>query len=159
MTERARELARIQDAELDRGIFDVNQSFHKDFRNNPWIIARNLSYQLSEGDIATMFEQYGTLTALELLRDKETGMSRGTAIMAYEDPRSAVLAVDNFNAVTLLGRQISVDHAECPSAQSENLTDPRTKVPARLHPDKFTSAKPAFDEGSASSTDDDTDAV
>jgi RNA-binding motif X-linked protein 2 len=154
MARRSRELARVQKTELDRGIFDVGQSFHGEFQNCPWIIVRNLSYDLSEGDLATMFEQYGTLTALELLRDKDTGISRGTAIMSYEDPRSAVLAVDNFNGVTLVGRQISVDHVDFKPSEHTNLTDPRTKVPARLRADKIAASKPVFDEGSASSTDD-----
>jgi RNA-binding motif X-linked protein 2 len=157
MSIRARETQRAQDREIERGIFDVTHSFHNEFRQCPCIIVRNLSYQLSEGDIATMFEQYGTLVAMELLRDKDTGGSKGIAIMTYEDPRSAVVAVDNFNGVTLLGRAISVDHVDYKISDKSNVTDPRTRVPARLRPDKTASAKPAFDEGSASSTDDTSD--
>jgi RNA-binding motif X-linked protein 2 len=154
MTVRSQELARVQKAEFDHGIFDVSQSFHGEFRDCPWIIVRNLSYELSEGDITTMFEQYGTLTSLELLRDKQTGMSKGTSIMAYEDPRSAILAVDNFNGVTLLGRQISVEHLDFKESADSHQTDPRTQIPARLRTDKFTATKPSFDAGSANSTDD-----
>lgn len=151
---RAEELKKIQDMELNRGIFDVRQSFHNQFANCPWIIVRNLSYHLSEGDIVTIFEQYGTITSFELLRDDETGDSRGIAIMAYEDPRSAILAVDNFNAVTILEHQISVDHVEYKPSNKSMMTDPRTKVPARLSSDKQALMRPVFDSESASSTDD-----
>ena len=34
----------------------------------------------------------------------------GFAFLAYEDQRSTVLAIDNFNGIELCGRQISVDH-------------------------------------------------
>jgi RNA-binding motif X-linked protein 2 len=155
MAARSKELAKLQQKELDRGLFDVADSFHGDFRECRWIIVRNLSYQLSEGDVATVFEQYGTITSMEPLRDKDTGRSRGTAIVAYDDPRSAVLAVDNFNAMTLLGRQISVEHIAFEPRPDSNLVDPRTKIPARLRSDKAAAAKPAFDPGSASSTDED----
>lgn len=153
-SKRAAELKKLQEMELDRGIFDVKQSFHNQFAGCPWIIVRNLSFHLSEGDIMTIFEQYGTITAFELLRDKESGDSKGTAIMSYEDPRSAILAVDNFNAVTILDRQISVDHVEYKADKNSKMVDPRTKVPARLSSDKAALMKPIFDPESASSTDD-----
>lgn len=154
MAQRAQELRKLQEMELERGIFDVNHSFHNQFRDCPWIIVRNLHLSLSEGDIATVFEQYGTLVNMELLRDKDTGESRGIAIMAYEDPRSAILAVDNFNGITLLGREISVDHIEYRLDKSSQMTDPRTKVPARLRTDKSALLKPVFDPESASTTED-----
>lgn len=36
---------------------------------------------------------------MHLVRDKGTGRSRGFAFLKYEDQRSTVLAVDNFNGV------------------------------------------------------------
>ena len=34
---------------------------------------------------------------IELIRDKDTGKSKGFAFLQYEDQRSTVLAVDNLN--------------------------------------------------------------
>lgn len=34
-----------------------------------------------------------------LIRDKDTGKSKGFCFLAYEDQRSTVLAVDNFNGI------------------------------------------------------------
>ena len=34
-----------------------------------------------------------------MVRDKETGKSKGFAFLAYEDQRSTVLAVDNLNGI------------------------------------------------------------
>jgi RNA-binding motif X-linked protein 2 len=151
---RSKEISKLRDLDLQRGIFEVSQSFHSEFRDSAWIIVRNLAFQLSEGDIMTVFEQYGTIVAMELIRDKETGISKGTAVLQYEDARSAVLAVDNFNSVSLLGRTISVDHLRYKDREDSNLVDPRTKVPARLAANEMEGSRPVFDEGSASSTED-----
>ena len=36
---------------------------------------------------------------LHLVREKDTGKSKGFAFLKYEDQRSTVLAVDNFNGI------------------------------------------------------------
>ena len=54
--------------------------------------------------------RYGEIVDINLVRDKATGKSKGFAFLAYEDQRSTVLAVDNLNGYTLLGRMIRVDH-------------------------------------------------
>jgi len=41
----------------------------------------------------------GEIVDCNLIRDKDTGKSKGFAFLAYEDQRSTVLAVDNFNGV------------------------------------------------------------
>ncbi|OHT16873.1 hypothetical protein TRFO_41501 [Tritrichomonas foetus] len=152
MVVRAKEIEKFKEIELQRGVFETYQSFHHDFHDCPWIIVRNLSYHFSEGDICTIFEQYGTIVSMELIRDAKTGESRGTCIMAYEDPRSAVLAIDNLNGISLLGRTIAVDHQDYKPNDKSKLVDPRTMTPARLQTEKSEQHKPVFDEGSASST-------
>lgn len=49
---------------------------------------------------------------VNLVRDKKTGKSKGFAFLAYEDQRSTILAVDNFNGISLCGRTIRVDHVK-----------------------------------------------
>lgn len=44
------------------------------------------------------------------MRDKVTGKSKGFAFLAYEDQRSTILAVDNFNGADICGRTVRVDH-------------------------------------------------
>jgi RNA recognition motif-containing protein len=38
--------------------------------------------------------------------------SRGFAFLAYEDQRSTVLAVDNFNGARVAGRTVRVEHVD-----------------------------------------------
>jgi RNA-binding motif protein, X-linked 2 len=49
---------------------------------------------------------------LRLARDKITGKSKGFAFLAYEDQRSTILAVDNFNGAEICGRTLRVDHVK-----------------------------------------------
>jgi RNA-binding motif X-linked protein 2 len=46
-----------------------------------------------------------------MVRDKESGKSKGFCFLKYDDQRSTVLAVDNFNGTNLLGRTLRVDHS------------------------------------------------
>jgi RNA-binding motif X-linked protein 2 len=49
---------------------------------------------------------------IKLHRDKDSGKSRGFAFLRYRDPKSCVLAVDNFNGANLLDRKVSVNHVK-----------------------------------------------
>ena len=48
----------------------------------------------------------------EQVRDKDTGNFKGFGFIKYENQKSTILAVDNFNGTELLGRTIRVDHVE-----------------------------------------------
>lgn len=69
-----------------------------------------LPYELTEGDIICVFSQYGEVVNINLVRDKKTGKSKGFCFLCYEDQRSTILAVDNFNGIKIKGRTIRVDH-------------------------------------------------
>lgn len=88
-----------------------NASWHVDYRDTAFIYFGGLPYELSEGDVITIFSQYGEPVFLKLARDHETGKSKGFGWLKYEDQRSTELAVDNLGGATISGRMISVDHA------------------------------------------------
>lgn len=56
--------------------------------------------------------RYGEVVNLNLVRDKDTGKSKGFCFLCYEDQRSTVLAVDNLNSIKVCNRIIRVDHVE-----------------------------------------------
>lgn len=47
---------------------------------------------------------------INLIRDKDTGKSKGFCFLCYEDQRSTVLTVDNLNGIKVLNRTLRVDH-------------------------------------------------
>jgi RNA-binding motif X-linked protein 2 len=86
-------------------------SWHTDYRDTAFINFGGLPYELTEGDIITIFSQYGEPVFLKLARDKETGKSKGFGWLKYEDQRSCDLAVDNIGGAEIAGRLVRVDHA------------------------------------------------
>lgn len=85
-------------------------SWHADYRDTAYIYVGGLPFDLSEGDVVTICSQFGEPVHINLVRDKETGKSRGFAFLKYEDQRSTDLAVDNLGGATVLGRILRVDH-------------------------------------------------
>ena len=85
-------------------------SWHADYRDTAWIYVGGLLPELTEGDVCIIFSQYGNPTHLNLIRDRETGKSKGFGFLKYEDQRSCDLAVDNLGGGEVLGRLLRVDH-------------------------------------------------
>ena len=79
-------------------------------RDTAYIYIGGLPFDLSEGDILTIFSQFGEPTYINLIRDKESGKSKGFAFLKYEDQRSTDLAVDNLGGASVMGRVLKVDH-------------------------------------------------
>ena len=104
-----RSIAALNQRELEAGTSDT-ASWHADYADTAYIYIGGLPYELSEGDVISIFSQYGEPVHCNLIRDKETGKSRGFAFLKYEDQRSTNLAVDNLSGANILGRIISVDH-------------------------------------------------
>ncbi|VDM60720.1 unnamed protein product [Angiostrongylus costaricensis] len=104
---------KLNERELQLGIAgDLRKSWHQRYGDSAWIYIGGLPYDLTEGDIITVFSQFGEVININLLRHADTGKSRGFCFLCYQDQRSTVLAVDNFNGITLLKRVIRVDHVE-----------------------------------------------
>lgn len=98
-------------------------SWHADYRDSAYINIGGLPFDLSEGDIVTIFSQFGEPVHVNLIRDKETGKSKGFAFLKYEDQRSTDLAVDNLGGATVMGRVLRVDHARYKRREDEGEED------------------------------------
>lgn len=95
-------------------------SWHADYRDTAWIYVGGLPNDLSEGDVCIIFSQFGNPTHLNLIRDKETGKSKGFGFLKYEDQRSCDLAVDNLGGSDVLGRMLRVDHSRYKKRDGED---------------------------------------
>ncbi|PHH79826.1 hypothetical protein CDD80_3687 [Ophiocordyceps camponoti-rufipedis] len=105
-----RAIKALNEKEIEQGV-SPEASWHTDYRDTAFIYFGGLPYELSEGDIITIFSQYGEPVFIKLARDKDTGKSKGFGWLKYHDQRSTDLAVDNLGGADILGRTISVDHA------------------------------------------------
>ena len=92
--------------------FSESASWHARFKHSAYIFTGGLDYELTEGDLLAVFAQYGEILDVNLVRDKESGKSKGFAFLAYDDQRSTVVAVDNLNGAKVAGRTIRVEHVD-----------------------------------------------
>lgn len=115
-----KEIERLNNQELEEGI-SINASWHNDYNDTAYIYIGGLNYDLTEGDLITIFSQYGKPTHVKLIRDKETGKSRGFGYLRYEDQRSTALAVDNLSGTEVAGRKIVVDHSYYEPREGEEI--------------------------------------
>lgn len=89
------EIQRINQAELDNGSVGTSASWHAKYADSAWVFVGNLPMQLTEGDVICVMSQFGEVEDINLVRDEDTGKSKGFAFLKYEDARSSILAVDN----------------------------------------------------------------
>eukprot|EP00033_Pygsuia_biforma_P003350 GCRY01003670.1.p1 GENE.GCRY01003670.1~~GCRY01003670.1.p1 ORF type:complete len:149 (+),score=15.70 GCRY01003670.1:155-601(+) len=116
--------------ELSRG-YDPNSSWHSMYKQSPYVYVGGLDFRLTEGDIIAIFSQYGEIFDCNLVRDKDTGTSRGFCFIGYEDVRSTILAVENFNGTKILERTIRVDHVKDYRDPKEKETEKEAKKEQR----------------------------
>ena len=97
--------------EIDSGMSE-SASWHARFKHSAYVFAGGLPFNMTEGDVLAVFSQYGEIVDVNIVRHEDTGKSRGFAFICYADQRSTVLAVDNLNGATVVGRTIKVDHVD-----------------------------------------------
>ncbi|KAI0423758.1 hypothetical protein F5Y09DRAFT_180824 [Xylaria sp. FL1042] len=114
-----RAIQALNKREIENGV-PPEASWHTDYRDTAFINFGGLPYELTEGDIITIFSQYGEPVFLKLARDKESGKSKGFGWLKYEDQRSCDLAVDNLGGAEIAGRLVRVDHARYKARDDEN---------------------------------------
>lgn len=70
-----------------------------------------------------------------MVRDKDTGKQKGYCFVCYEDQRSTILAVDNFNGTRVLGRILRVDHVK--DYKPPKNSEPTSKIKTEKIEDDF----------------------
>lgn len=68
----------------------------------------NLSFDSTEADIRTLFEQHGAVQSVNLITDRETGRSRGFGFVEMDNAEEAIKALDG---TEVGGRALKVNEA------------------------------------------------
>ena len=76
------------------------------------LIVRNLARSTTEGEVKTLFQEYGTVQSCDLVTDKTTGESKGFAFVQMPKPGEAKAAVKNLNSSIIADSKIRVKKAE-----------------------------------------------
>ncbi len=93
---------------------------------NSKIYIGNLSYNTTEYDLRTLFSQAGTVVSVTMIKDRDTGRSKGFAFIEMGAQSEAEQAIKMFNGTSLADRQIRVD-----------LAQPRKEFPPPRSRDRF----------------------
>ncbi|EGF77951.1 hypothetical protein BATDEDRAFT_27077 [Batrachochytrium dendrobatidis JAM81] len=75
------------------------------------VFVGNLSWGTDNNSLADAFSQFGEVVDSIVLKDRETGRSRGFGFVTFSSPESASAAVDAMNGQDLNGRNIRVNLA------------------------------------------------
>jgi RNA recognition motif-containing protein len=75
------------------------------------IYVGNLSHGATEEQLLQTFGQYGTVTKVSIVKDRDTGRPRGFAFVEIADAKEAATAIKELNLVEIDGRSITVNEA------------------------------------------------
>jgi RNA recognition motif-containing protein len=82
----------------------------------------NLSYDTTEDGLRTKFAEAGTVVSVEVIKDRDTGRTKGFAFVTMGTQAEAENAIKMFNGKMLDNREIKV-----------NIARPREERPQRFN--------------------------
>jgi RNA recognition motif-containing protein len=87
------------------------------------IYVSNLSYEVTEEQIGTVFKDYGFVKRVQIPSDRETDRSRGFAFVDMETSAEEVAAIKALDGFEWMGRNLTVKEARPHiSGQSKSST-------------------------------------
>ena len=89
------------------------------------LLVRNLSRKITEPELRTLFEAYGTIQSCTLVKDKKSGESKGFGFIEIPKVGEAKAAMINLNDKEVDGFKIRVKKAETiQKSDNANNDDP-----------------------------------
>ena len=75
------------------------------------IYVGNLNYRVREHDLRNVMEQFGTVVSVKVVKDRDTGRSKGFAFVEMENDDEAKSAIEELNDKDFEGRKMVVKEA------------------------------------------------
>jgi RNA recognition motif-containing protein len=75
------------------------------------IYVGNLSYEATEDALRESFQQFGSVSAVNIIKDRETGRSRGFAFVEMPNDDEGRAAIEGLNLKKIAGRAVTVNEA------------------------------------------------
>jgi RNA recognition motif-containing protein len=75
------------------------------------IYVGNLSYSTTEDELRTLFAQAGTVTSVTLIKDRDSGQSKGFGFIEMSNQVEAEKAISMFNGYHMGDRELKVNLA------------------------------------------------
>ena len=75
------------------------------------ILVGGLSWDATDDDLRETFGASGTITDAVVVKDRDTGRSRGFGFVTYSSDEEANTAIEKFNGEEFMGRKMTVNEA------------------------------------------------
>src|SRR5213076_2639973 len=72
----------------------------------------NLSYEVTDGDLSKLFEAHGTVESAQVIKDRETGKSKGFGFVEMKTDQEAQAAIAALSGQDMNGRALTVNEAK-----------------------------------------------
>jgi RNA recognition motif-containing protein len=72
----------------------------------------NLSYEVTQEDLTSVFAEYGTVTRVQIPIDRETGRSRGFGFVEMGSDAEEDAAIEALDGAEWMGRSLKVNKAK-----------------------------------------------
>jgi len=79
-----------------------------------------MSYDTTEDQLRAMFAEAGTVTAVDVIKDRDTGSSKGFAFITMASQADAAKAISTFNGKDVSGRPLTVNTARPREERNNN---------------------------------------
>lgn len=76
------------------------------------IYVGNLSYEVTQDDLTTVFAEYGTVKRVQLPVDRETGRMRGFGFVEMSTEAEETAAIEALDGAEWMGRDLRVNKAK-----------------------------------------------
>ena len=71
----------------------------------------NMSYNTTENDLLSRFQDFGEVASVHIITDRETGRARGFAFVEMRNDEQANRAIEAMNGQQIGGRRLNVREA------------------------------------------------
>lgn len=75
------------------------------------IFVAGLNYNISDSELSELFASYGEIASARVIKDRQSGRSKGYGFVEMEDEEAAKKAIEELNGVEVKGRAIVVSEA------------------------------------------------
>ena len=82
----------------------------------------NIPETVEEKELKSLFDNYKSLMSTTIVKDKNSGVSRGFAFIEFEDNKDGQNAIDKFNGYELRGMVLKVSEANVKSKRPQRAS-------------------------------------
>jgi len=88
------------------------------------IYVGNLSYQVTEEELSEIFEQFGQVASVNIIKDRYSGQSKGFGFVEMESKSESDTAIEQLNGSLIKGRNVKVNKARQRTERSTSRSKP-----------------------------------